>query len=76
VEVEDEVQLTDVSEVLVEYFYEHLHEFEDDEFIVVLVYDGDEVETGVSLVHDLVLFVVQEVAHFGVAGDDQLVDLG
>jgi hypothetical protein len=43
---------------------------------VVLVDDGDEVETGVALVHDLVLLVVQEVAHLGVARDDQLVHLG
>lgn len=53
-EVEDEVEFADVAEVLVEDLYEALHEFEDDEFVVVLVYDGDEVETGVSLVDDLV----------------------
>ncbi len=74
-EVEDEVQLADVPEVLVEYFNKHLHEFEDDEFVVVLVDDGDEVETGVALVDYLVLLVVEEVAHFGVTRDDQLVHL-
>jgi hypothetical protein len=75
VEVEDEVQFADISEVLVEYLHEALHEFEDDEFVLVLVDDGDEVETGVSFVDDLVLFVVEEVAHLGVARDDELVDL-
>jgi hypothetical protein len=42
---------------------------------VVLVDDGDEVETGVALVDYLVLLVVEEVAHFGVTRDDQLVHL-
>lgn len=74
-EVEDEIELTHVSEVLVQYFDEALHEFEDDELILILVDDGDEVETGVSLVDDLVLFVVQEVAHLGVTRDHQLVHL-
>jgi hypothetical protein len=75
VEVEDEVEFAHVSEVLVEHFHEGLHEFEDDELVLVLVDDGDEVETGVALVDDLVLLVVQEVAHLGVAGDHQLVHL-
>lgn len=74
-EVEDEIEFAHVSEVLVEYFYEALHEFEDDELILILVDDGDEVETGVSLVDDLILFVVQEVAHLGVASNHQLVHL-
>jgi hypothetical protein len=75
VEVEDEVEFAHISEVLVQYFYEALHEFEDDQLILVLVNDGDEVQTGVSLVDDLVLFVVQEIAHLGVASDHQLVHL-
>lgn len=74
-EVEDEVEFAHISEVLVQYFYEALHEFEDDELILILVDDGDEVETGVSLVDDLVLFVIQEVAHLGVTRDHQLVHL-
>jgi hypothetical protein len=75
VEVEDEVEFADVSEVLIEYFDEGLHEFEDDELIFVLIDDGDEVEAGVAFVDDLVLLVVEEVAHLGIAGDHQLVHL-
>ena len=66
-EVEDEVELAHVAEVLVEDLYEALHEFEDDEFVLILVDDGDEVETGVALVDDLVFLVVQKVAHLRVA---------
>ena len=73
--VEDQIQLADIAEVLIQYFDEHLHEFQDDQLIVVLVHDGDEVETGVPLVDDLVFLVVQEVAHFWVARDYQLVYL-
>lgn len=74
-EVEDEIEFADVAEVLVENFDKGLHQFQDDEFVLVLVDDGDEVKTGVALVHDLVLFIIQEIAHLGVPGDDQLVDL-
>lgn len=74
-EVENKVQFAHIPEVLVQYFHEALHEFEDDEFVFVLIDDGDEVETGVSLVDDLVLFVVEEVAHLGVTRDDELVHL-
>lgn len=74
-EVEDQVQLADVTEVLVEDLDEALHEFEDDEFVLVLVDDGDEVEGGVAFVDDFVLLEVEEIAHFGLAGDDHLVDL-
>ena len=42
-EVEDEIELADVSEVLIQYLYKALHEFDDDEFIVFLFDNGDEV---------------------------------
>lgn len=75
VEVEDKIEFTDVSEILIEDFNKRLHHFEDDEFVLVLVDDGDEVETGESLVDYFKLFVVQEIAHLGVASDDELIDL-
>lgn len=73
--VEDKIEFADVAEVLVKYFYEALHEFKDDELVFVLVDDGDEVETGEAFVDDFVLFIVEEVAHLGLACDDHLVDL-
>lgn len=65
-EVEYEVQLADIAEVFVEDLHEALHQFQHDQLVLVLVDDGYEVETGVSLVDDLVLLVVQEIAHLGV----------
>jgi len=75
VEVEDEVEFAYIAEIFIKDLYEGVNEFKDDELVIVFVDDGDEVETGVSLVDDLVLFVVNEIAHFGFPGDDQLVDL-
>lgn len=68
-EIEDEIEFADISKVLVEHFHKGLHEFEDDELVFVLIDYGDEVETGVSLVDDLVLLVVEEIAHLWVSGD-------
>lgn len=68
-EVENEIQFADISEIFVEDLHEALHEFQHDELILVLVDDGYEVETGVSLVDDLVLLVIQEITHLGVTGD-------
>jgi hypothetical protein len=74
-EVENQVQLTNVSEVLIEHFHKCVNHFKHDEFILVLVYDRDKVQRCVSLVYDFVLFVFDEVAGFGLAGDYQLIDL-
>ena len=57
-EVEDEIEFADVSEVFIEDLNKALHEFEDDELILIFVDDGDEVETGESFVDYLVLFVI------------------
>lgn len=65
-EVEYEIQLADIAEVFVEDLHEALHQFQDDQLVLVLVDDGYEIETGVSFVDDLVLLVVQEIAHLGV----------
>lgn len=74
-EVKDEVELTNIAKVLVEYLYERLHEFEHDQLILVLVDNGNEVETGKALVDYLVFLIVQEVAHLGITRDDHLVYL-
>ena len=74
-EIEDKVKLTHIPKVLVQDFHEALHEFQNDQLIFVLVDDGDEVERGVSLVDDLVILEIKEIAHFGLPGDDQLIHL-
>lgn len=74
-EIENEVELADVAEIFIEDFYEGVNQFEDDELVIILVDDGDEVETGVSFVDYFVFLVVDEIAHFGFAGDHQLVNL-
>lgn len=74
-EVEDQVKLAHIPEVLVEHLDEGLNDFQHDELVLVLVDDGDEVEAGVALVDDLVVLVLEEIAHLGMAGDHKLVHL-
>ena len=68
-EVEYKIEFADIAEVFVEDLHEALHQFEHDQLVLILVDDCYEVETGVSLVDDLVLLVVQEIAHLGVTRD-------
>lgn len=68
-EIEDEIQLAYISEVLIEHFHKCLHEFEHDQFILILIDNCNEVETRVSLVDNLVLLVIEEIAHLRISGD-------
>lgn len=68
-EVEYKIELTDIAKVLIQNLHETLHQLEHDQLVLILIHDGYEVETGVSLVDDLVLLVVQEIAHLGVTRD-------
>ena len=43
-EIEDKIQLTDVSEVLIEDFYKSVNHLEDDQLVFVLINYGDEVQ--------------------------------
>ena len=74
-EVEDQVQLTDVAEILIEYFHKCMNHFKYDELIFVLVHNRDKVKRGVSFVHNLILLVFDEIAGFGFTSDDELVYL-
>lgn len=74
-EVEDQVQFTDVSKILIEHFHKSMNHLQYNEFVFVLVNNGDKVQWGISFVDDFVLLVLEEVAHFGFTGDDQLVYL-
>jgi len=56
--IKDQVKFTDVSEVFVKYLYKHLHQLKDYQFIVILINNGYEVETGVAFVYNFVFFVV------------------
>jgi len=70
VKIKDQVQFTHIPEIFVKNFNKWLHHLEDDQFVLVLVDDGDEIETGESFIHYFKLFVVQEIAHLGVTSND------
>ncbi|GJM17323.1 MAG: hypothetical protein DHS20C13_26500 [Thermodesulfobacteriota bacterium] len=52
VEVENQVQFTDVVEVLVQDFHDEVDQFQNQQFVIFFVYYGHEVQRGVSLVYD------------------------
>lgn len=43
-EVEDEIQLADITEIFIEDLDEGLHQFQHDKLILIFIDDGDEVE--------------------------------
>ncbi len=69
-EVENQVQFADIAKVLVQNLYKSVDQFQYDKLIFVFVHNGDKIEWGVSFVYDFVVFVFDEVAGFGFAGDD------
>lgn len=74
-EGEDDVELADVSVVLVHLLNVAVDDFEGDEFIVVGGAAGDEEERGVAAVDDLGVLVFKEVAHASASGQDRLGDV-
>ena len=74
-EVENEIQLADISKIFIQDLNKTLHKFEHDQLVLILIDDGYEVETGISFINYFVVLVVEEIAHLGLACDDQLVDL-
>lgn len=74
-EIKDQIKLTYVSEIFIEDFDKGVYKFEDNQLVLVFVYDCNEVETGVSLIDNFILFVFKEIAHFGFTGNDELINL-
>ena len=74
-EIEDKIEFAHISKIFVKHLYEWMDEFQDDEFIIGFVNNSDEVETCITLVDNFIFFVVDEIAHLGFAGDDQLIHL-
>ena len=74
-EVEDQIQLANVAEIFVQDLHEGVNQLQDDEFVIVLIDDRNEVEASITLINYLIFLIVDKIAHFGFASDDQLIDL-
>ena len=74
-EVKDKVQLANVSEIFIQNLNKALHQLQDDEFILIFIYNCYEVETGETLVNYFVFLIVQKIAHLRLSSDNQLIDL-
>ena len=55
VEVENEIELTNTSEVLVKHLYKQMNELKHTQFIVILINAKCKEQTGVPSVNDLVI---------------------
>lgn len=77
VEIEDQIQLTDIPEELVQHFHEEVYRFQVGQLVVVCVHTCAEEETGVPAVDDL--GAASEFHEVGlvllVPGGDEAVDL-
>ena len=63
-EVEDEVKFTNITKIFIKNLHKTLHKFKNNKLIFILIHNGYKIETSVSFVNDLVLFVVKKITHF------------
>lgn len=70
-EIEDEVEFTDIPKILVERLDVSMDDFERQELVVVRVDACDEEETGVAPVDDFRVLVFDKVAHFSAPREDE-----
>ncbi len=68
--VENQVQFTDIPEISIENLHEGVNQFQNDKLIIIFVNNCNEVETSISLVHYLVLFIVEKIAHLWFSRND------
>ena len=69
-EVEYEIKLTDITKVFIKNLDKTLHKFKNNKFIFILIHDSYKIETSISFVNDLVLFVVEKITHFWITCND------
>ena len=69
VEIKNQVQLAHVPEILIQHLHKSLDQLQDNQLVFVFVHDRDKVEASISFIDDLVVFVVDKIAHFWLSGD-------
>lgn len=68
-EVENDVEFANISEVSIEDFNEVVDYLEHDQFVFVLVTERDEIKRSVALIDYLVILKFKNVGHFAGATD-------
>ena len=74
-EIEDEIQLADITEVLVEHLDEVMNDVEHNQFVVFLFYACDKVQRSIALEHNLVVAPLQEMSQLAAATNDHCANL-
>ena len=75
VEIEDQVQLAHIPEIFVQDLHERMDQLQDDQLVIIFIHNCDEIQARIALIYYLIIFVVNEIAHFGLPRDDQLINL-
>ena len=57
-EIEDEIKFADISEVFIQNLDKALHQFKDDQLVLLLVHNCYEIQTGKSFIDYLVFLVI------------------
>ena len=73
-EIENEIKLAHAVEVLIKNLDVVVHNLKNKQLIDVLVDNGDEVETGVLLVNNFVVFPLEKVVELGAPCEHDVVD--
>lgn len=60
--VEYQIELADITKILIKDFYKAVYQFQYDEFIFILVHYSNKVQGCVSFINYLELFVFHEIA--------------
>ena len=74
-EIENQVQFTHVTQVLVQYFHKCMDHLKHNQFVFILIDDRDKIQWSVSFVYDFVIFVFDEVACLRFTSNNQLINL-
>ena len=74
-EIEDQIQLAHIPEIFVQDLNERMDQLQDDQLVIIFIHNRDEIQARIALIYYLIIFVVDEIAHFGLPRDDQLINL-
>lgn len=74
-EIEYQIEFTDVVEIFVQDFDKEMNDFEYKQLVVLFVDNGDEVKTCIALVDDFIVIPLKEVAGLGIACQNDVYDL-
>jgi len=74
-EIEDQIKLTNIAKILIQNLNKGVNKLQNDELVISFIHNCYKVQTCISFIYNLVLFVIDKIAHFWFPCDHQLIDL-